>query len=230
MKEGGINMLFMYLIAILGGLFTFKFFFMLFYEKNYLNDDENSLKNSNKFFAGAFISSVYLLVLIFTLYKKVDIVQLNSIIPLYIFFHLIIWIFSCFSIFTLFMFLPDLLSIFSFILKPLHSFIEIIKEIKILYNCIIKIFNYINIYFNPFNCKGNFEKISHYRKIKLIFLISYFISGVIILSVYTNYLEANGLKTSLPSFTREYDLYKNVFVTSLIPFILNYILKPNDKK
>lgn len=65
--------------------------------------------------------------------------------------------------------------------------------------------------------------------IKSIIIISYFFSGLILLSPLTNYALSTASHIVPEYFSKDYDLYKSVFVISLIPYSINFFLKSKNK-
>lgn len=214
-------MLINYFLIIILSLFTLRFILSLFVED----------KKQNNFFKLSFctfVSAFYLFSLLVILSQKIDSMHLPTLIPLYLSIHLIMLLIMS-VVFFYIIFLIHLLfygTKSNFIIDLFSTLIEIsirlIKKIPFLYNLCAKILNFLNILFNPFLYFKNIGKINNYKLIKLFFLISYIISGLILLSPITNSYEVM-LTSEFSNFTRDYELYKTVFVTSLIPFTLTYL-------
>ena len=185
-----------------------------------------------------------------------------SFIPLYIYFHLVIWLLICFLIFFVGVVAYYFLLIFKF------SFINIVCVfIKGIIKIIVssnekflekyrKFRDVIDTNINPISALKNYE-FSIVRIIKICFVITYLISGLIVLSPMTRYVKAEVGKELLAiennenrnkeetyieeikevdrllkgeEFKNDYELYKSFFVTSLIPFSLKYLFKGPKRK
>lgn len=160
--------------------------------------------------------------------EYIDLLVKYSTLLYYIFAHIIIFI----AIYTI------SIGIISFIIF-LYSFIKDFFVIFFIFNyfpeLLIKItrhfFSFINRELNPFYTI-DFKSINVIRFIKKIYIISYLIAGVLILSYFNNYLElsiANDESMTLRYFSKDYEIYKGIFVMSLIPFSINYLMN-KDKK
>lgn len=218
------------IISILAGLYTIKFFVEVFNEK---------IEMENRtIFIRAFISTLVLLMGLalfndFVL-KKYSILTKYSIIPIYLVFHLLIACILC-------CFLFGILIIINRTSDNIKETQKIIKKNKIenvfKFNIsiltkskriLIQSANYINRHFNPFYTI-NLKKINVIRTIKIIFLSCYLLSGIVMLSYLSNYVVNINKMEEINYFTRDYELYKSVFVISLIPFSINYIITRDNK-
>lgn len=204
-----------FFLLLVGGLFTVTYFIRV------INDDEINMKYG---IFGALISGGYIASAIYSIMSilvNVPWLDKYSLILTYLLTHILI-----FSI------LFFLIAYFSIGIYQLYSYSNVRRNLKCLnsFNAIIlkcsktkEFLGQVNKYFNPLNKFKNKHKFNISKFIKLIMLISYLISGVFLLSYLTNIIELNGIDFEVPAFKRDYELYKTVFVTSLIPFTINYI-------
>lgn len=243
-----------YLICLIVGLiFTIRFFIDLI---------TNNIKGNKlvTFARGACSVGFTIVVLLIIRSKAVELLQIEelineySIIPLYLSFHIIICLFLCYIIFsvafiTYYIYL-GIINIIKSILITIKA--TIISDDKRILDSSGKLFKLLKKYINPFYELRDYE-ISITRIMKMCFIISYLISGILMLSPITRYVKdeakrelikieekyqdnnsefddleeirkVNNLLES-EDFTNDYELYKSVFVISLIPFSLNYMLK-----
>lgn len=208
---------------ILISLFTLKFILSLLVED----------KKQNKFIQLSFctfISSFYLVFLSIKLSEKIESMHLPTIIPLYLSIHitmlLTMSIISFYSIFLINLVFKQFTDVFisDFFLSTIVIIKDLFKKIHFFYKLCLKFYNFIDTFFNPFSYIKSISEINNYKIIKLFFLLSYLFSGIILLSPITNYFDKY-LVAEYTNFIRDYELYKTVFVTSLIPFTLTYISK-----
>ncbi|MBS6502049.1 MAG: hypothetical protein KH415_10535 [Clostridium sp.] len=185
-----------------------------------------------------------------------EIINRYSFIPLYLFFHILLWLVISFFIF-LFAFI--MYYIWLLLVEGVLLFIKkMCKEILLSFDERLlylskRFIKFINKYINPFYSLRNY-KLSITKSIKIWFILSYLLSGIILLSPITKYMkilvqeeliklenkyqeawnrdyeylnEVREIQKSFSSedFKNDYDLYKNVFIISLIPFSLSYIFK-----
>lgn len=185
-----------------------------------------------------------------------EIINRYSFIPLYLFFHILLWLVISFFIF-LFAFI--MYYIWLLLVEGVLLFIKkMCKEILLSFDERLlylskRFIKFINKYINPFYSLRNY-KLSITKSIKIWFILSYLVSGIILLSPITKYMkilvqeeliklenkyqeawnrdyeylnEVREMQKSFSSedFKNDYDLYKNVFIISLIPFSLSYIFK-----
>lgn len=185
-----------------------------------------------------------------------EIINRYSFIPLYLFFHILLWLVISFFIF-LFAFI--MYYIWLLLVEGVLLFIKkMCKEILLSFDERLlylskRFIKFINKYINPFYSLRNY-KLSITKSIKIWFILSYLLSGIILLSPITKYMkilvqeeliklenkyqeawnrdyeylnEVREMQKSFSSedFKNDYDLYKNVFIISLIPFSLSYIFK-----
>lgn len=206
-------------VLIIGGLFAAT------YLRRVIGEENISPRYG---ILGGILVGAYFFLSIYSLMFKlsgIEWIEKYSIIPVYIFMHLIIFG-GLFFIFTYLMIVPYEMYYLSQD-NIIRSLIEklINKAIIFLNNHskAEKFLKIINRIMNPFRKIGDSANINLAKWIKTLILISYLISGVILLSYFTNQMEANGAVLDAQSFKRDYELYKTVFVTSLIPFTINYI-------
>ncbi|MGG7160085.1 hypothetical protein [Clostridium baratii] len=215
------------LVIIVGILFTVTYFVRV------IKEDKFSAKYA---VGGALISGIFSFAFILSLIQilsRINDIDKYSIILVYFLAHLLLFSVICIFIayfmiiiYEIYMFNKDgVITKIIDIMK--NKFVIITKN----YEKIRLVVRKLNVFFNPFRKIGNGVNINLPKIMKAVMLISYLISGVILLSYFTNYIEINGGNFNSQIFKREYDLYKNVFVTSLIPFTINYIkdLNKNDR-
>lgn len=220
------------LLAILGALWTLKFFVDLF------EDVETKFINIR-----GGISALYMLIVLSYLAQNLseyDSLLKYSTVPTLLIFHLLLCCFLCTAIFYL-----------SFLVKAVWQSVSIVKFInyifcqlssdrltytifnKVFYKIedfIIRCLHNVNIMINPFYNIDKSRKRNSTRVIKMILIISYLISGMIILSPFINYINIKDSSLITESFKRDYELYKNVFVISLIPFSINFLINKKENK
>lgn len=220
------------ILGILGALWTLKFFVDLF------EDVETKFINIR-----GGISAVYMLIVLYYLAQNLseyDSLLKYSIVPTLLIFHLLLCCFLCTTIFY-----------FSFLVKAVWGSVSIVKFInyifcelssdrltytifdKVVYKIedfIIRCLHNVNIMINPFYNIDKSRKRNSTRAIKMILIISYLISGMIILSPFINYINIKDSSLITESFKRDYELYKNVFVISLIPFSINFLINKKENK
>lgn len=210
----------MFLIfIILGGLFSLNFFINLIFR------DAQHYSWKSILFSGL-ICCIYLIYMASPLISLIistgliDKISNYTIIPLYFFFHILITLIIS-IILILFLLLPKiLLDEYSGMLSLLNPSTYLNLNLP---RFISHFLHKINIYFNPIY-SIDFSSINNKFILKSIFLVSYLISGISLLSPLTNHLISSGITANMSHFTKDCDLYKSVFLISLIPFILKYIL------
>lgn len=220
-----------YLVLIILGLITLKFFIELFNEK--INIDLNHI---------LFKASISLIFTIITFgyiydyfFEKIEFITEYTIIPVYLIFHLLIECILCMGIIFILLIIIE-------IINGLRGSVTLIGDIiKGLLGDFIKIRNffygilkYLNESINPLYTV-DLKNINIIKSIKIIFVINYLVAGLVMISPMTNYInetmEESYLNTSTyDNFKRDYELYKSVFIMSLIPFSINYIFKKEDYK
>ncbi|MBU3109474.1 hypothetical protein [Clostridium gasigenes] len=229
------------IVTILSALYTIKFFIELLNERIH-KDNERIIKKA--FFSTfgllltlAFISDYIL--------NKFYILSKYSIIPTYFIYHIFISCMICCCLWLVMLIIINVNETIYKAKKKLEmSIYTIRKDTGLLTK--IKVFlrkklTDINRTFNPMYTI-NFEEVNIIKIVKIIFIFSYLLSGIIMLSMATNYIDIKSkeirdgqvkVENQIDdNFKRDYELYKSVFVVSLIPFSLNYILKreENSKK
>lgn len=184
-----------------------------------------------------------------------EIINKYSFIPLYLFFHIVIWLtISLIILSVAFIIYYVYLIVFRFTSSLKTVFKEFLISIdeKLLY-LVKRFIEFINKYINPIYSLRNY-KLSITKRIKIWFILTYLLSGIILLSPLTKYMKIltqeelikvenkyekdgnsddkylNEVREIYESFSSEefkndYDLYKNIFIISLIPFSLSYIFK-----
>lgn len=176
-----------------------------------------------------FMCSLWYVDIIIKNYDEIDGLQ-NSIIFGFFTIHILLTVVIC-SILS--MSIIFIYFIFDTIKEGVKPSINMIKEIGHTINEVNKkdiissVWNRINKAFNPlYNIN---IKIDPNRLIKIMILVAYLLAGIILLSPMTCLYEKDLINIAGESyFNRDYELYKQVFITSLIPFILGYII--NGKK
>ncbi|GAB6167581.1 hypothetical protein JCM1393_00410 [Clostridium carnis] len=221
------------IISILAGLYTTKFFVEVFNEK---------IELGNRYiFIKALISTTILMIALslfndFVL-QKYSILTKYSIIPIYLVFHLIIACVLCCILWGILIIINKTNNNIKETQKVINTNksknerdinIPLLTKSKCFF---INGINYINKHFNPLYTI-NLKEINVIRIIKIIFLLCYLLSGIIMLSYVSNYLDLKIIAHELEEisyFNRDYELYKSVFVISLIPFSINYIITRDNK-
>lgn len=210
-------------IFIIGTLFTATYFIRV------VREDKFSIRFG---IIGAIISAGYLYWSIFLIMNKlseIEGIDKYSIILTYLISHLLMFAVVFFVIFYLII-IPYQIYRFTqddWVKKNVARIKKVVITIIAKHSKLSIVLAKLNIYINPFRKMDKELNISGAKIIKSIILISYLISGIIILTYLTNYLEAEGGNLELSSFKRDYELYKTVFVTSLIPFTINYLKELN---
>lgn len=222
-----------YLIIILWGFHTIKFIFELISEK---------IKNSQEIFSRSFYAIIFILIsLAFILdgvWKNFEFINKYTIILLYFAMHLML---TCF-IYVISMIIPFILIFLDWILQSLKSLIfgavsmieGILKNTKDISKINIRIYRFYTFVKKKFGHYNeiSFKNINWIKFAKNLFIISYLISGLIVLSplnnIMLNEMPEKYYKTKIHDIVKsDYELYKQVFVISLIPFSLRYIFKSN---
>ncbi|MDU1937484.1 MAG: hypothetical protein E6726_14690 [Clostridium sp.] len=204
---------------IIGGLFTVTYFVRVIREEGV----------SGKYgIYGGILVGIYLCFFIYKFMFKlsgVEFIDKYSILLPYILSHLLIFG-AMFFLITYLMMLPyEMYGLIQdkFIIEAFGKVRSKVKGFLNRYNKTSRLIARLIFCINPFIIVSNRREIAFAKFIKTVILISYIISGIILLSVFTNHLENNGIDFNIGYLKREYELYKTVFVTSLIPFTINYI-------
>lgn len=207
------------LIFFIGALFTLTYFIRVICEDN---------MNIAYAVLGGLVSGGYILMLVYKIMKLliyVPSVDKYSLIPTYLLIHI--------AIFAIIVFIISYLGILiyqiyinckeNFIVNIFNDSIKVLKKVIYKHDGLTSIIRKINMILNP--CRRSEDKfnINISRVIKLIMIISYLVSGIFLLSYFTNLMESRGVSFEIEALKRDYELYKTVFVTSLIPFTINYI-------
>lgn len=231
-----------YFIIILWAFHTIKFIFELVSEK---------IRNSEEIFYRSFYAIIFSIIFLAFTYdqinKNLEFLNHYTIIPLYFNIHLIL----TFILYLILMVVPFLLIFLESILKVVRYLIlffidlikwllEIIKYIsglktiikffnKFIYPIIYKAYTFTQNKLGPYN-EITFKNINWIKFAKNLFIISYLIAGLIVLSPLNNKISTEMLEEHYKSnqydiFKNDYDLYKEVFVITLIPFSLSYVFK-----
>lgn len=209
----------LYIVGIpLATLYFIRFFTKVIYDKDFTNN-----KDAFSSLLVSAIICIFLISFVFQHYSKfIDTTIKYSVIPIYfsiqiLFCLLFIYIFS----------LGNLIIIF--VIQQLSSFLFPFKTIYIfllkstIFRKYIKPF--FNKYINPFyRIQFNKNSYSTVYFIKSIIFTCYLLSGIVVISpVYNWIIQSKGVTTYLPILKSDIDIYKSIFVVSLIPFFLNYI-------
>lgn len=147
-----------------------------------------------------------------------------STLPLYLISHLAIFV-TMFN--ALFLFIVKSIHVYNFIKDIIKKQVKL-KKIKGFYKKSL-IWIYKNL--DPFYTV-DLKSINSIKLIKSLLLISYLIAGIIILVVFNRYIEldiASSAENFIGYFNKEYELYKGIFVVSLIPFTINYLTNKDNK-
>lgn len=210
---------------IIGGLFTLTYFIRIIMEDRI---------TPTYGIIGGIISTIYLICILDFCMNKLSFlswIEKYTIIVTFFLAHIIIFGTIFFMFFSFMMIIYE---VYGF--RNDKDFRELKYALSTIFNKSFKeeskvktVIKQINNLINPFSKLADNIKISLGKIIKTIMLISYIASGVIILSVVTNYLEIKGFDFSIASLKRDYELYKTVFVTSIIPFTINYVRDLNKQ-
>lgn len=231
-----------YFIIILWAFHTIKFIFELVSEK---------IRNSEEIFYRSFYAIIFSMIFLAFTYdqinKNLEFLNHYTIIPLYFSIHLIL----TFILYLILMIVPFALIFLEVILKIVRYlilfFIDLIKAIleiikyisglkiiiklfsKFIYPIMYKVYTFIKNKLGPYN-EITVRNINWIKFAKNLFIISYLIAGLFVLSplnnkISTEMLEEYSNSNQYDIFKNDYDLYKEVFVITLIPFSLSYIFK-----
>lgn len=206
--------LFIYLIIVIIFLLIFKFLIELW-------NDHTELNNINTFFK-AISLIIFLLIILLLSFNFISSIITSikyTTLTIYLLMHIIIFAIVCYLNLALMMMI---VSSYTFIKSTIISIFKH-KKVNGSYK---KIFKFIHKNLDPFYTI-NFEKITITKFVKIIFILSYLISGVIVLSYCYNYFKLNNYIPE--NFNNDYEIYKSVFVVSLIPFTINYLTNRNKK-
>lgn len=204
---------------------------ILLYSLNFCIRMHYNIEFSNNF--SVFVSLLCLLILItliFMLFGNQFIVLISycskfSLIPMFIFFHLIIWyilvfIFSCLNLSILYAF-----TVFNH-----DTSFQTIKKIASSIHNLIKNNKHLHA-LNPFvGVKLDINTKFTIHRLKSIIFAFYLVAGIIVISpMYNYFLSSSFLKPFLNILKTDYDTYQKVFIVSLIPYFLNFtFIKKNN--
>lgn len=231
-----------YFMIILWAFQTIKFIFELVSEK---------IRNSEEIFYRSFYAIIFSMIFLAFTYdqinKNLEFLNHYTIIPLYFSIHLIL----TFILYLILMIVPFALIFLEVMLKIVRYlilfFIDLIKAIleiikyisglkiiiklfsKFIYPIMYKVYTFIKNKLGPYN-EITVRNINWIKFAKNLFIISYLIAGLFVLSplnnkISTEMLEEYSNSNQYDIFKNDYDLYKEVFVITLIPFSLSYIFK-----
>ena len=210
--------IFLIIILLVLILYLFRFFLKVKHNRDF----ENNLDAFISLLVSA-IMCIFILSFAFTSYSKtIDNITKYSAIPIYFFTHLLlcllfIYIFSLWNIFI------------SSVIKEIIGFTNIM--FKPIYRFFLKSM-FFRKYIDPYNgISSHNTPYSTIRFIKSILFACYLLSGIVVISPFYNWLiKSDGISTYLPVLKTDIEIYRSIFVVSLIPFFLNYIFnkpKPN---
>lgn len=230
------------IITVLWAFITIKFIFELISEK---------IINSEEIFYRSFFAIIFSIIFLAFTYDQINknfgVLTHYTIIPLYFNIHLIL----TFILYLILLIVPFILILLEIVLKGLRYliliFIVMIKDVlniikykkelkknfwffsKYIYKGIYRIYAFAKKKLGPYN-EITFKNINWIKFAKNLFVISYLISGLIVLSPLNNKVlneipEEYSKTNQYDIFKSDYDLYKEVFVITLIPFSLSYVFK-----
>lgn len=199
-------------------LYTLRFYNRLKYNVEF----ENKLDAS----ASLLISVLIILFVIISINKNISHLigccSKYSLIPFFMFMHI-----------CLCLFLAYLISLIKVFIKPTHLLSQLVILLEVFISHLKFLYKPFQVkkYLNPFyKIPCTKRNISTIYNIKSTIFICYLISGIIIISPLYNYLIGlSEMEEYLPIIKNDYEIYKSIFITSLIPYFINFFINNNRK-
>lgn len=163
-------------------------------------------------------------------FKKSEVIIRYTIIPIYLLLHLLIEFLICMLMVFIILIIIETITYFKgamlFRITVINDLFKNFPKLKQYFKIVI---NFINKNINPIYTIS-LKKINIVKLIKKVFIFNYLIAGFIMISPMTNYIneeieESYRSNVVYENFKNDYELYKDIFFVSLIPYSLTYIFK-----